>query len=157
MTPLHCSRPVTSTQGFTLIELLIVIAIIAVLAAILIPTFAGAQKRPYDVAALQCGRAIVTAQQTSKLERGTYSTTLPALGEDVQEVCQTAGLRIDIHSGIVSDPAATTPMVMSGNVDDFAFRVYHPNGSGFYRYWRNSPTPQTGGDRLNRLFKWNGS
>ncbi|MCD0159661.1 type II secretion system protein, partial [Deinococcus sp. 6GRE01] len=54
----------TRTQGFTLIELLVVIAIIGVLAAILLPTFAGAQKRPHDTATVQCGRAIITAQTT---------------------------------------------------------------------------------------------
>ena len=40
-------------KGFTIVELLIVIAVIAILAAVMIPTFAGMIKKANDSAALQ--------------------------------------------------------------------------------------------------------
>ena len=47
-----------SKKGFTIVELVIVIAIIAILAAILIPSFAGLIQKGKDAAALADARVI---------------------------------------------------------------------------------------------------
>ena len=43
----------TNKKGFTIVELVIVIAVIAILAAVMIPTFGGLIKKANDNAALQ--------------------------------------------------------------------------------------------------------
>ena len=51
----------TNKKGFTIVELVIVIAVIAILAAVLIPTFAGVVEKANISAALQGGRNAYTA------------------------------------------------------------------------------------------------
>ena len=121
-----------SDQGFTLIELLIVIAILAVLAAILIPTYTGAQKKPYDAASAQCHKAIFTAETLAKAETGSYIESLDALGPDVREVCQDQGVRVKgAEGGFPSADTASTNTIQIYYGKPLYY-TWHPNGSKSY-------------------------
>lgn len=61
-------------KGFTLIELLIVIAIIAILAAVLIPNLLGARQRAYKAQAVACAKQIATAQEIYQIDNQTYAS-----------------------------------------------------------------------------------
>lgn len=60
----------TNKKGFTIVELVIVIAVIAVLAAVLIPTFSGAIGNAKDAAAEQGARNAYTQYSFNKTEAG---------------------------------------------------------------------------------------
>src|ERR1700680_2501649 len=67
-------------EGFTLIELMIVIAIIAILAAILIPNFIHARAESQTAACEGNEKQIATAMGEYALDnQGTYTATLPVL------------------------------------------------------------------------------
>lgn len=62
-------------KGFTITELVIVIAVIAILAAVLIPTFSGVVKKANDSAITQETRAALTsllAEKDAKIPENTY-------------------------------------------------------------------------------------
>ena len=65
-------------RGFTLIELMIVIAIIAILAAILIPNFAHARAESITAACEDNLKSLSTAMEEYAVDNsGTYTATLP--------------------------------------------------------------------------------
>ena len=67
-------------KGFTLIELLIVVAIIAILAAIAIPQFAGYRSRSVRASMIADARNMATALEAYFTDSGTY---LPANGDTI--------------------------------------------------------------------------
>lgn len=60
-------------EGFTLIELMVVVLIIAVLLAIAIPTFLGAQSKAKDRSAQSSARNAVTAANTIYADSGAFT------------------------------------------------------------------------------------
>lgn len=145
-------NPRTQTQGFTLIELLVVIAIIGVLAALLLPSFTNSTKRPRDVAALSCGRAIATFQNSNKIENQTYVTEVANMGADVKEACTDQGVKVVPDGTAIPNGATTATNVISNAGNNYAFRVFHPDGTGWYGYNFNGSL--AAGERLNRITRW---
>ncbi|UQN08518.1 prepilin-type N-terminal cleavage/methylation domain-containing protein [Deinococcus sp. QL22] len=128
----HTARSTHHTHGFTLIELLIVIAIIAVLAAILIPTFSGAQKKPRDTAAIQCARAILTEAGPYRLQTGNSPTNVSQLGEDVTEVCAAQGVQVRQYAGGTPGAATAGDGSITALGNSVAYWVWHPGGTASY-------------------------
>lgn len=64
-----------SEEGFTLIELMVVVLIIAVLLAIAIPTFLGAQTKAKERNAQSSARNALTAASTVYADTGSFSTS----------------------------------------------------------------------------------
>lgn len=114
----------TRTDGFTLIEVLIVIAITGILITVTIFNLGTYRKRPNDVAALQCGKAIVTAQVTYRADHPTYATRATDLGEDVARPCTD----IEVDARTPSSNATTGSVTINGNADDYAFQVWSTRG-----------------------------
>ena len=63
-------------KGFTIVELVIVIAVIAILAAVLIPTFTGVTERAEANAAMQNARNAWTEYMTEHADKADYEENI---------------------------------------------------------------------------------
>lgn len=75
----YFSRTLRNERGFTLIELLIVVAIIAILAAILIPNFLRARAQSQFAASKGNLKNLATALESYFVDRGSYPAALITL------------------------------------------------------------------------------
>lgn len=73
------SRRLRNERGFTLIELLIVVAIIAILAAILIPNFLRARAQSQYAASKGNLKNLATALESYFVDRGSYPPSMATL------------------------------------------------------------------------------
>ena len=63
-------------KGFTIVELVIVIAVIAILAAVLIPTFTGVTERAKENAAMQNARNAWTEYMAEYADKAEYKENI---------------------------------------------------------------------------------
>jgi len=111
-----------SKKGFTLMEMLIVIAIIAILIAIAIPTFGGALNKAKYGADLANVRAWYAEQQIMLMTDD--SATPPAAGIDSYKDAKTGGEPLQMSGATVTVGPATGTITA-----DNLTVTYDPNGS----------------------------
>ena len=102
------ARRLVRSNGFTLMELLIVMAIIAILMLIAIPTVGSLKKKANDLSAIQSIHTIINAQNMfeSNYPTSGFSCSLTALGGDPKSGAPSATsaqlIQPDLASGLKS-------------------------------------------------------
>ena len=88
-------------QGFTLIELMIVVAIIAIIAAVYIPSIINARKSAWEAEVIATERSLVPAQELYRRRFGRYA--------DVPQDLGTSGIMPHFATGIDFVPQYEPP------------------------------------------------
>ena len=92
-------------RGFTIVELVIVIAVIAILAAVLIPTFSGVVQKAKDSAALQ----EATAAYKMTIGMTEYASIATADGATTTDAyINVDGVWFSVEDGVLTKAAAQT-------------------------------------------------
>lgn len=116
-------------QGFTIIELLIVIAIIAILSALVLNNFQGAQAKARDVQRVSDINNIHSKLEELYNETGGYPSTFSAAtfpGIDGNSLKDADGTTIIINAA-VADQTAALAVANPGNSNEYLY-VPYPTG-----------------------------
>lgn len=103
-------------KGFALIELLVILAIIGILAAIAIPTYASYRNRSYDAAAKSDLRNAATAQEAYFIENQTYSPDVSNLEVQPYNFYRSSDVEITVTSADAQSYTMTAVHPGSGKV-----------------------------------------
>ena len=112
-------------KGFTLIELLVIIAIIGILAAIAIPTYASYRNRSYDSTVKSDLRNAATAQEAYFVDNEIYSPVITNLEVSPYSFYRSKNVSIIVTSADAEGYTMTAIHPGSGKV----FVISGPGGS----------------------------
>lgn len=121
---LKISNKTKNAEAFTLVELLIVIAVIAILATIAIPTFAGYRSRGFDTAAISDLKAAAIAQEAYHVDNEIYSLNLADLQVLPYGLSLSTGVALNIMAADTAGYTMTAVHSTSGRV----FTLTGPGG-----------------------------
>ena len=102
--------------GFTLVEIMIVVAIIALLAAIAVPSFLRARKRSQATSCLETARLLDGAKDQYAIENGKSSTVTPNWSDLTVYVKTGSALYIALSANVTPLDALQNSFVMN-NID----------------------------------------
>ena len=134
-------------DGFTLIELMVVVLIIAILLAIAIPTFLGAQDRARDRAAQSDLRNVVAAAKTIATDtEGLFYVAPVAPSTDPGGVTLTLLQEAEANIEMLADSGGTTSIVgvKVATAATEPIYVYKGSASGDWFGMATSPTGEVG-------------
>ena len=121
-------------EGFTLIELMVVVLIIAVLLAIAIPTFLGAQSKAKDRNAQSSARNALTAASTVYADTGAFSVTATMLTD-------LAAVEPSLTYAATSTTPKSVSVVVAGTPTVLYVAVRSDTGKCFYiKETKTAPT-----------------
>ena len=134
----------TKRKGFTIVELVIVIAVVAILAAVLIPTFAGIIKKANESTDTQLVRNLNTALVSDNKEHKTMQSALDAakeFGFDVDKI----NTKVN-ENEILWDSVNDCFVYKKGTVIEYIPNSKTTDDVKDYQYWQIAnalPTRQT--------------
>ena len=106
-----------SKKGFTIVELVIVIAVIAILAAVLIPTFSNVIEKSHQSACLQAAKSKFEEVYALDYSDGTVDGgEAKDKGNDVEQYLYDNKLAKDESTGKVTTPGIVSYEVLSAEV-----------------------------------------
>jgi type IV pilus assembly protein PilA len=108
-----------SQKGFTLIELLVVIIIIAILAAIAIPTFLGQRQKAQDASAKSLVRNAMTAVESAYVDSRTYNFADDTILKGIEPSIKWTVVDADMVTGGATPTALVSSSAASANTVDY--------------------------------------